>query len=193
MNSPFQFISENDNGIYDAMNKGISLSSGKWLYFLGADDVLKDTSVLEKVAEEFQSDFNVVSGKIQYKFTKSDARQIQKNSGVFSSKWSKILWIKNTVHHQATFYKREVFLKKNFNTRYKVLADYDFNLQLYKSNIRVKIISNIIAICSSKGISKKYNWSLYKEEILFKTNATSKVLWVLFFKIALLKYLFKKA
>lgn len=175
------------------MNKGVSLSNGKWLYFLGADDTLKDENVLEKIAKELQPDFDVVSGKIQYKFTDSDSKQVKKNKGIFSSKWSKKLWIKNTIHHQATFYQRGLFLENQFNTNYKILADYEFNLQLYKNKKSVKIIPNIIAFCSSSGVSKNYTWSLYKEEILLKTNLSSKLLWPLFFKIALLKYLFKKS
>jgi len=175
------------------MNKGILLSSGKWVYFLGADDTLKEENVLEKIAKELQPDFDVVSGKIQYQFTDSDSRQVKKNKGIFSSKWSKQLWLKNTIHHQATFYQRTLFLKNKFNTRYKVLADYEFNLQLYKNKTSVKIIPDGIALCSSKGISKNYNWSLYKEEIRLKTNLSSKLVWPLFFIIALLKYLSKKA
>jgi putative colanic acid biosynthesis glycosyltransferase len=174
------------------MNKGVSLSSGKWLYFLGADDSLKDETILENIAKELQPNFDVVSGKIQYLFTNSDTRQIKKNNGIFSSKWSNKLWIKHTVHHQSTFYKRELFNENKFNTNYKVLADYAFNLGVFTSEKNVKIIPNIIAFCSSKGISKNYNWSLYKEEIKFKTKVSSKLLWPLFFKIAFLKYFFKK-
>ena len=193
LQNPFHVVSEKDKGIYDAMNKGISLSKGKWLYFLGGDDVLKDKNVLEEVAKELHPSFDIVSGKIQYQFTESDSRQLKKNNVIFSSSWSRKIWIKNTIHHQTTFYKRGLFLKNQFNTDYKVLADYEFNLQLFKNKKKAKMIPEIIALCSSKGISKNYNWSLYKEEIRFKTKASSKLLWILFFKIALLKYLFKKA
>ena len=44
-----QYISEQDSGIYDAMNKGIKRASGDWIYFLGSDDRLYDDSVLEKI------------------------------------------------------------------------------------------------------------------------------------------------
>jgi glycosyltransferase involved in cell wall biosynthesis len=49
-----RFISEKDAGIYDAMNKGIGLAAGEWLYFLGADDALYNEQVLEKVAPVLQ-------------------------------------------------------------------------------------------------------------------------------------------
>ena len=45
----FQLISENDDGIYEAMNKGIFLSKGEWIFFLGSDDSLFDEFVLSKI------------------------------------------------------------------------------------------------------------------------------------------------
>src|ERR1700722_16529958 len=44
-----KIISELDNGIYDAMNKGIDRAKGDWLYFLGSDDRLYNDTVLEDV------------------------------------------------------------------------------------------------------------------------------------------------
>src|SRR5215210_1048616 len=51
IDSRFKIVSEQDNGIYDAMNKGIALSSGDWLYFLGADDSLYTAETLQQVAQ----------------------------------------------------------------------------------------------------------------------------------------------
>jgi len=50
-----KFSSEKDNGIYDAMNKGIHNAGGEWLYFLGSNDYLANNNVLKQVAENIQN------------------------------------------------------------------------------------------------------------------------------------------
>lgn len=188
---PFHFISELDNGIYDAMNKGVLMSKGKWLFFLGADDYFYDDEVLFYVNQFLSDEIEVLSGKIKYRFTEKDSQYIRKNDGIFITKWSSKLWIKNTVHHQSTFYNKTLFKNTLFNTKYKVLADYDFNINLYRSKPKVKIIDTIITSCGADGLSKKYTWSMYKEEIDLKTKASSILYWPFFLKLAILKYLFK--
>lgn len=189
LSTPFYSVSEKDNGIYDAMNKGVSLSKGEWLYFLGADDKLYSPSTLEKVAKEFHSDVSVLSGRIQYDFKNLN---IQKRKEFFTSKWTWFLWIKNTVHHQATFYRGKLFTNKKFDSNCNVLSDYAYNLDLFKRNVNVKRIDELVAFCGLEGVSKNYNWSLYKEEINIKTRASSLFLYPVFFTLALLKYLVKK-
>ena len=87
-------------------------------------------------------------------------------------------------HAQLSFYVYD--LDSN-----KVLADYDFNINLYRSKPKVKIIDAIITSCGADGLSKKYTWSMYKEEIDLKTKASSILYWPFFLKLAILKYLFK--
>lgn len=173
------------------MNKGISLAKGEWLYFMGADDRLYNANVLFAVEKEFSKSVAVVSGKIQYRIDNETPKHLLKNNGVFRARWSRKLWIKNTVHHQATFYRKELLAKEQFNLRYNVLADYAMNLALFKQKVPVKELDLFIASCGIYGRSKKYNWSLYKEEIHLKTQASSILCWPLFFKLAILKYLLK--
>ena len=184
LSKPFNYISESDKGIYDAMNKGIIKSKGEWLYFLGSGDLLTSNTILEKLTKELELKFDLIIGEINY--------SLKTTSKNFKSKWSFLLWIKNTTHHQSIFYNKTVFKEKLYNTEYKVLSDYDFNLSLYTKKSKVKTISTVIALCEPYGVSKNYNWSLYKEEIRLKTNNS-----VVFFKpfftiIVLLKFLVRK-
>ena len=63
-----KILSERDEGTYDAMNKGIRISTGDILYFLNSDDRLYDKNVIQKVVEKFNQDDTVemVRGKVQF-------------------------------------------------------------------------------------------------------------------------------
>lgn len=57
--------SEKDDGIYDAMNKGLTLAKGEWIYFMGGDDTLYETTTLEKVVEiQKDSNNNIIYGNV---------------------------------------------------------------------------------------------------------------------------------
>ena len=192
LNAPIHWISEPDKGVYHAMNTGISLANGDWIYFLGSDDQLNDSETLASVFDrKFNSEVAMIIGKIKYAFSKADTQFIKKNNGVFTSSWSKTIWFKNTLHHQSLFYKSTLFNQGTFDTSYAILADYHFNLQLFKSDIKTASIDEVIAVCATGGHSKNYSWKLYREEIRLKSAHSSKVLSPFFFIIALTKYILK--
>ena len=60
-------ISEDDNGIYDAMNKGLNLSNGEVVGFLNSDDFLFDNSVIEEYAEKFRTEqVDIIYGDLDF-------------------------------------------------------------------------------------------------------------------------------
>ncbi len=191
--APFRWISESDTGIYDAMNKGVSLAHGQWFYFMGADDLFYENNTLQTIFKNSLSDdITLLIGKVKYDYTTKDSILIKQNEGVFKPIWSKRLWFKNTVHHQGVFYRRRLFKSHSYNLDYKVLADYDFNLALFKQHQHVNYLKEIIAITGTSGVSKNYQWSLYQEEIKLKVSHTSSVLIPLFYMLGISKYLLKK-
>ncbi len=185
--SNFNTISEKDTGIYNAMNKGIDRAIGDWLYFMGADDVLWSNDVLSTIAKQSITTEKIILGDIIMEDQLSSSNPKRR-----SSDFSSILWLKNSVHHQGAFYHKDLFINYRYDEKLKVLSDYKFNLKLYKAHITFTKVNKTIACCGNNGISKKYNWSLYKEEISFKVNASHLIFWPFFFKVALLKFLFKK-
>lgn len=157
-----QFVSEKDNGIYDAMNKGIDLTTGEWLYFLGSDDDLFDSSVLQKVAEHIKEapQYKVIYGNVQINGSSDWANHGQVYDGPFSVK--KLL-VKN-IAHQAVFYHRSVFKEAgNYNVRYKVCGDHDFNLRL-ASQYKFHYINVTIAHFFAGGTSTFSNDVSFNEE-----------------------------
>jgi putative colanic acid biosynthesis glycosyltransferase len=180
LNPPFQFLSEKDSGIYEAMNKGIYLSKAEWLYFLGSGDCLENNLVLERVSIYFSSSIKIVFGNIRYEHQH------------FETSFSGLLWIKNSMHHQAIFYQKTIFEKYQFATKYQILSDYELNLKMYLEKIPFKKIDNMIAFCEDFGISKKKYWSLYKEEITIKTSLSAVALYPFFLILGIFKFLLKK-
>ena len=136
------WVSEPDHGIYDAMNKGISLSSGEWLYFLGSDDAIFDKDVLSSIFCNVKPDVAVVLGNV-----------VDENGRVFRSKIERATLLYNTVHHQAAFYRRDLFADFRYSTRFRVIGDYELNLRVLMEGHRIQYDNLVVAKYSSTGIS----------------------------------------
>jgi glycosyltransferase involved in cell wall biosynthesis len=190
--SPFFHHIARDTGIYDAMNSGIFLANGEWCYFLGTGDVFFRPNTLQLVFEnKCIKQANLFSGSIRYQ---GHTRPFvySKNKRIKNPSWSFLIWIRNGLHHQGTFYRKALFSKYTYALKYRTLADYWFNLQLYKQNETCNIIPNMIAICNSDGVSKLGSWDLYREEISLKLELSSNLLLPFFYILAFMKYVLKK-
>ncbi len=124
-----RYLSEPDEGIYDAMNKGIRLSSGKFLYFLGAGDRLRP-GVLEAVAAEIR--------KLTCQAQTSRPTLLYGNvdwssySQPYDGHFNRFKLLRRNICHQAIFYQRSVFERLGFyNTKYRLLADWEFNIRCF--------------------------------------------------------------
>lgn len=192
LQAPFFWISEKDKGIYDAMNKGVAVATGEWLYFLGADDQLYNAEVLTKIAGEMTTDIPLILGSVQYLVTDIKPFILNSDQQLKLPSWSWKIWFRNAAHHQGTFFHRELFHTHTYQTNYKILADYALNLELYIKNTNCKLTEIVVAKCSANGISKQGGWNLYKEEIRLKTQSSSIIFTPVFFGIALLKFIARK-
>lgn len=193
LSSPFNWMSEKDNGVYEAMNKGIALAKNDWLYFMGTDDVLYNENVLDYVfLEHIENRFKLIIGSIKYDLKKDDIVFTHTKEGLVKPSWSMKLWIKNSLHHQGVFYRRVLFSNSAYELKYKILADHAFNLSLFLKKVEVKKVNTIIALCGTGGLSKKYSKEMYKEEVQLKVDQSYVLLKPLFVLIGLLKYTFKR-
>lgn len=136
---------EEDNGIYDAMNKCIRCSSGDYILFFGAGDTFADANVLKNVAGKANSD--IVYGYVYMKDIVQNAfKYIIKLDFMYTFRFSPI-------SHQAVLAKRSLFDRYKFNTAYKIAADQDWIMRCYKNKCTTQFID--IAICNydMNGIS----------------------------------------
>lgn len=141
--SIFKCISEPDNGIYDAMNKGISLASGKWLIFIGADDVLVNNEILSKVSNFLQYENCIYYGDVLLK--SSNKR--------YCGPISTYKLMQQNICHQAIFYPSSLYKKKKYDIHSGLLADYKYNIEVWASSFQFIYIPIIITIFSDTGAS----------------------------------------
>ena len=167
-NNITKVVSEEDNGLYDAMNKGIRIASGEYLFFLNSDDQLLHENILELVANFADTD-----GNDSYELLYGDLLVLNKKTGRLSiqkhNKFNKIYLMKNTPCQPATFYKKETFEKYGyFDTDYKIVSDHEWFLRVFlKHSIKAKHLGFPVNIFNMGGISTN---SSREEKIIAERN-----------------------
>lgn len=144
-------ISDPDEGIYDAWNKGIGKSKGKWIMFLGADDLLLRNSLityLEFLKKQNSNDYDYVCAQNEYlnlddKLIKVIGRE---------PKWNVMKYYMPAAH-VASLHNKKLFDEIGvFNLQYKICADYELLLRK-KNKLNYKFIDYKIAQMKTGGMS----------------------------------------
>ena len=146
-NVRIKLLSAPDQGIYDAMNKGIRLASGKWLYFMGGDDRFYSSDVLNGIYEELNKEnVDLIYGNV-YGISSKTKYAYDTISKVLST----------GIHHQSVFYKMSLFddLGK-YDLKFKTAADYHFTLKVFLNEAyKTKYVNMDIAIYGEAGFSSQ--------------------------------------
>ena len=143
------FHSEPDKGIYDAMNKGVKVAQGDWLYFLGADDYLANKDVLLTVSK------SVNSGNCNFIYGNVISTKLDES---YNSSYDEFKMLKQNICHQAIFYHKSLLSGTTiYDMRFKACADWDLNLKLFCSKgIKSKYIDSNIAYFTDNGFSSDF-------------------------------------
>ncbi|MEO0553751.1 MAG: glycosyltransferase family 2 protein [Bacteroidota bacterium] len=148
----FRVTSENDMGLYDAMNKGIRKASGSWIWFLNADDFL-DENAFSAVIESEVLEQNMPCG-VYGKMTRFDngisyvvgERHLTKNTSNI------------TFNHAATLIHRDCFNQFGvFDIRYRFCADYELFTRFVKNNVNFIFLPKNLAYMRGGGVSDKFS------------------------------------
>jgi glycosyltransferase involved in cell wall biosynthesis len=162
-NPKINWISGPDKGIYDAMNKGIRMAKGEWIYFLGADDTFYRNNVLENIfSDEKNEGFDFLYGNV-YAFALK-----RKYDGEFSRE--RILF--QNISHQAIFYKKKIHdIVGYYNDQYKTFADWNLNIEcFFHPEIKIKYIDIIIANFAEGGLGTSHPDLPFLRNYLFPKN-----------------------
>lgn len=182
----YRYISEKDNGIYDAFNKGIRLAKGNWISFLGSDDCyLADAieiytkSILGLTSPvDFVHSNVVVDGKkrIDFKWTWKEFR------------------VRMHIAHVGSFHNIAYFKKYGvFDSSYKIAGDYELMLRA-GNKLRTLWINKYTVNMGSDGISNKRIIAVYKETTRAKIKNGSRAIGLIYmdYYLWIFKYFTKK-
>lgn len=165
-------ISENDNGIYDAMNKGLNLSSGEFILFLNASDTLFQDSIEKSIRTLMHTKKDFSYGSV---FVSKNGRII--NTIKLPSE-SDCLSIANTgmpFPHVASLARKSIFQAiGHFNTSFKLIADQDWYLRALKAGFSgVKIEGAPLGIIETGGASDSYSALRERLQLALRENPTA--------------------
>lgn len=145
------WTSEKDEGIYDAMNKGLGHINGDFVYFLGADDILLDDFSL--FASEIQSSNTIYYGSVL------------KNGEKYLGQMSPYQIAKTNINHQAMIYPVSVFERYQFDTSYPISADHVLNMRCFRDrDFKFAFLDYVIAIFNDQGISSLNKDGKFEQE-----------------------------
>lgn len=149
-----KFISEKDEGMYFALNKGIKLATGDIIGVLHADDFYPNEKIISRIVKEFESKAaDSVYGDLQY-ISRNNTQKIIRNWR--SKSYDQTLFLKGWMPPHPTFFvKRKCYEQfGGFNTSFSISADYELMLRfLYKHKISSSYIQEVLVKMRTGGVS----------------------------------------
>lgn len=147
-----------DDGLYDAMNKGLAHCNGIFVIFMNAGDIFAAPDTLRTIQNKLSDDLpNFIYG---------DALEENKNGDPYYKKSKPHTQMHKGMitHHQSMFYKRACLKKLRFDLDYNLAADYDFTWRFMKDNPKALYIDTPICLFETGGVSQRNAKKARREE-----------------------------
>lgn len=158
------FVSEKDNGLYDAMNKGIREATGDIIGILNSDDLYQDINVISDVMRHFADEkLDILYGDLVY--VKNDDVSSVVRNWKSKSYYKDFFENANVPPHPSLFLRKRVYQEAGlFNLDYKIAADYELMLRIFKNyNFKSKYINRLIVRMRLGGASNESFSSIIKQ------------------------------
>lgn len=149
-----RLFSEPDNGIADAMNKGLAASRGDWIYFLGADDRLAGGDAIAsmfRLAAGRQA--NILAGSVVIEDSAGRSRRLDPRGFGFGANF------KTPLLHQGVLCRRTLFDRiGDFDRSLRIGMDYDFFLRAHRRGESIVDIDSVVAVMDGRGVGSRTDW-----------------------------------
>jgi len=158
------WISEPDEGIYFAMNKAIKILNGKWVNFMNAGDTFVDENVIKKMVKETASNADIYYG----------ARYIQNGKKKNLEKTASLddFYYNMPFGHQATFIRKSILKKYQFDQSYQLSSDYDFFIKCYQDKYIFQDLGFPVCVFQAGGLSTTMRLKSVVETLKVLTDHT---------------------
>jgi glycosyltransferase involved in cell wall biosynthesis len=144
------WISESDNGIGDAMNKGIALAKGDFVIFIHSDDYFSTVTAVEEMVKHIDSNTDILLADVLF----GEELKLVK-----ARNFSKLINFKLGFCHQGSVCRRSLFTDiGNFDESFKLTMDYDFFLRAYRRGIRSQSYQQALSVMRDTGVSSQLDW-----------------------------------
>lgn len=153
-------VSEPDEGLYDAMNKGLKMATGEWVMFLNIGDSFHSKSALSSMSQYISN-----HGAVDMLYGDIVVRDAYSKSKIkrFPRKLSRFFLYRSMICHQSILARRNVFeIIGDFNTSYRLLADKDWLLRFLEAGHTCRHAGSIICTWEAGGLS--YDEKLSRKE-----------------------------
>ncbi len=150
------WVSEPDNGIFHAQNKGIQKANGEYLFFLNSGDVLYNEKSLQEFLSHPNFEGDIVYGDYKY----------EKGEKIFADHITPYYFMKTSLPHQSTFFHKRVFdMMGGYDESYKVSADRAFYLKCFLSgHFKFQHLRYPLVIFDLQGTSNSTEFYAQKKE-----------------------------
>lgn len=168
------WISENDRGIYDAMNKGIAMCKGEFIGLLNSDDYYP--------ADTIQTVVKAISDDESIDILHGNALVMFPNGNILSKGNHDDLLRNWSVIHPTCFIKSEIYNSYKYDQNIKISADYDLLLKLWRDGKHFRYIDHFLTYFSPFGVSSRPSWSAVIERFDIRAKYNLGVAIVNFFR-----------
>lgn len=178
---PYRWISEPDNGLYDAMNKGIHLASGDFVWFMNAGDKIYDAHTVAIILENLKNDPDVDVVYGQSLMIDGEDCPLGERHKIAPKVLTRESLLKGlVVCHQSILVRKSI--APDYDLSYRVTADYDWTCKVMKVSKRNLYIDDYLSRFMTSGISSSQRKKALKERFLImkKHFGLCKTLWAHF-------------
>ncbi|QAR45730.1 colanic acid biosynthesis glycosyltransferase WcaE [Kosakonia cowanii] len=151
-----RFISERDKGIYDAMNKGIDMASGRFAIFLNSGDIFHEeiVDVVRQLSEAKETAMYIGDALLDF----GDGNKLRRNA---KSGW--YIYHSLPASHQAIFFPVHGLKTYPYDLQFKVSSDYALAARMFKAGFPFKRLKGLVSEFSMGGVSTSNNLELCQD------------------------------